>query len=103
MTEKIKIAFQGEKGAYSHLAVLEIFPNAEVKACSSFEETFRLAQENLEYKIGLASALIEKKELDQALKILLNELEKDLQDSELLYALCNIYTKKGGLTVAIEF
>ena len=51
MTEKIKIAFQGEKGAYSHLAVLEIFPNAEVKACSSFEETFRLAQENLEYKI----------------------------------------------------
>ena len=51
MTEKIKIAFQGEKGAYSHLAILEIFPNAEVKACSSFEETFRLAQENLEYKI----------------------------------------------------
>ena len=51
MTEKIKIAFQGEKGAYSHLAILEIFPNAEVKACSSFEETFRLAKENLEYKI----------------------------------------------------
>ena len=51
MTEKIKIAFQGEKGAYSHLAILEIFPNAEVKACSSFEETFRLSQENLEYKI----------------------------------------------------
>ena len=51
MTEKIKIAFQGEKGAYSHLAILELFPNAEVKACSSFEETFRLAKENLEYKI----------------------------------------------------
>ena len=51
MTEKIKIAFQGEKGAYSHLAILEIFPNAEIKACSSFEETFRLAKENLEYKI----------------------------------------------------
>ena len=51
MTEKIKIAFQGEKGAYSHLAILEIFPNAEVKACSSFEETFRLGKANLEYKI----------------------------------------------------
>ena len=27
MEEKIKVAFQGEKGAYSHLACLEIFPN----------------------------------------------------------------------------
>ena len=30
MKEKIKVAFQGEKGAYSHLACLEIFPNAEI-------------------------------------------------------------------------
>ena len=51
MTKKIKIAFQGEKGAYSHLASLEIFPNAEIKACSTFEETFHLAKENSEYKI----------------------------------------------------
>ena len=47
----MKIAFQGEKGAYSHLASLEIFPNAEVKACSTFEETFKLAKENIEYSI----------------------------------------------------
>ena len=26
--KKIKVAFQGEKGAYSHLASLEVFPNA---------------------------------------------------------------------------
>ena len=32
MIEKVKIAFQGEKGAYSHLAILEIFTNDEVKA-----------------------------------------------------------------------
>ena len=51
MKEKIKIAFQGEKGAYSHLASLEIFPKAEVKACPTFEEAFRLAKENSEYKI----------------------------------------------------
>ena len=51
MIEKIKIAFQGEKGAYSHLASLEIFANAEVKACSTFEETFQLAEKNPEYKI----------------------------------------------------
>ena len=49
--EKVKIAFQGEKGAYSHLASLEIFPNADVKACSTFEEAFKLAKENSEYRI----------------------------------------------------
>ena len=51
MAEKIKVAFQGEKGAYSHLASLEIFPNSEVKACPTFEETFRLANKNSEYTI----------------------------------------------------
>ena len=51
MNKKIKVAFQGEKGAYSHLASLEVFPNADVKACSTFEETFKLAKENSNYKI----------------------------------------------------
>lgn len=51
MKEKTKVAFQGEKGAYSHLACLEIFPNAEAVACSTFEEAFQLAKENSEYKI----------------------------------------------------
>ena len=51
MKEKIKVAFQGEKGAYSHLTCLEIFPNVEAVACSTFEEAFQLAKDNLEYKI----------------------------------------------------
>ncbi len=51
MSEKIKIAFQGEKGAYSHLASIKIFPNAEISACATFEETFKLAYDNSEYKI----------------------------------------------------
>jgi len=51
MSKKVKVAFQGEKGAYSHLASLEIFPNAEVKACPTFEETFKIAKENIEYRI----------------------------------------------------
>ncbi len=51
MSKKIKIAFQGEKGAYSHLASLQVFPDAEVKACSTFEDAFRLGKENSEYKI----------------------------------------------------
>ena len=51
MNKKIKIAFQGEKGAYSHLASLEVFPNADAKSCSTFEEAFQLADKNREYKI----------------------------------------------------
>ena len=51
MVEKVKVAFQGEKGAYSHLASLEIFPNSEMKACPTFEDTFRLANKNSEYTI----------------------------------------------------
>ena len=51
MKNKIKVAFQGEKGAYSHLACSEVFPNADAIACSTFEETFQLAKDNSEYKI----------------------------------------------------
>ena len=51
MEKKIKVAFQGEKGAYSHLACLEIFPNVEALACPTFEEAFQLAKNNSEYKI----------------------------------------------------
>ena len=51
MKEKIKVAFQGEKGAYSHLACLEIFPDIEPLSCSTFEETFQLAKDDSEYKI----------------------------------------------------
>ena len=46
-----RIALQGEQGCFSHLASLEIFPNAEIKFCSTFEETFQLAKENPKYKI----------------------------------------------------
>jgi len=51
MKEKIKVAFQGEKGAYSHLACLEIFPDFEPIACATFEEAFQLAKDNSNYKI----------------------------------------------------
>ena len=46
-----RIALQGEQGCFSHLASLEIFPNAEIKLCSTIEETFQLAKENSRYKI----------------------------------------------------
>ena len=51
MEEKIKVAFQGERGAYSHLVCNEVFPNLEPKACSTFEEAFILAMEDPSYRI----------------------------------------------------
>ncbi len=49
--KKNKIAFQGELGAYSHIAINEIFENPDIKTCSTFEETFKVAFENEDYKI----------------------------------------------------
>ena len=46
-----RIALQGEQGCFSHLASLEIFPKAKIKFCSTFEETFQLANNNPKYKI----------------------------------------------------
>ena len=51
MSGKIKVAFQGEMGAYSHLASQEVFPNSQVRPCASFEEAFELAKKDPEYKI----------------------------------------------------
>ena len=51
MNKKLKVAFQGEKGAYSHLACSEVFPNANIVACSTFEEAFQLVRDNSEYKL----------------------------------------------------
>ena len=51
MNNKLKVAFQGEKGAYSHLACLEVFPDIEAVACPTFEEAFQLVKDNAEYKI----------------------------------------------------
>ena len=33
---KNKIAFQGELGAYSHIACNSLFKDAEIKTCSTF-------------------------------------------------------------------
>ena len=48
---KHKIAFQGELGAYSHIACNSLFKDAEIKTCSTFEETFKTAYEHEDYKI----------------------------------------------------
>ena len=48
---KIKIAIQGELGAYSHIAVEKLYQDAEIKTCSTFEDTFKQAYNNPAYKI----------------------------------------------------
>ena len=49
--KKNKVASQGELGAYSHIAINELFENPEIKTCATFEETFKAAYEDEEYKI----------------------------------------------------
>ena len=46
---KNKIAFQGELGAYSHIAINEIFDKPEIKTCSTFEEAFKVAYQDESY------------------------------------------------------
>ena len=48
---KLKVAFQGELGAYSHIACEALFPGAEIKTCPTFEETFKIAHQDDSYRI----------------------------------------------------
>ena len=56
---KSKIAFQGEKGAYSHIACEEVYKGAEIKNCKTFEETFKITfeDENIKAIIPLENSL----------------------------------------------
>ena len=45
----MKIGIQGELGAYSHIAVENLYKNADIKTCSTFEDTFKLAYNDQKY------------------------------------------------------
>ena len=47
----MNILFQGSLGAYSHLAALEIYPDAEIIPCKTFDECFSKANEDESVKI----------------------------------------------------
>ena len=47
----MKILYQGSPGAYSHLAALEVYPDAEVISCKTFDHCFEKAKKNDELKI----------------------------------------------------
>ena len=46
-----KIYFQGTFGAYSHLAALSVYPNAEIIPCKTFDECFTKALKDAKSKI----------------------------------------------------
>ena len=48
---KIKVAIQGELGAYSHIAADKLYKDVDIKTCSTFEETFKHAFNDPSYKI----------------------------------------------------
>ena len=47
----MKILFQGALGAYSHLAALEVYPDAEIIPCKTFDECFSKAVQDEKLKI----------------------------------------------------
>jgi|TARA_B110001452_G_scaffold262696_1_gene263071 prephenate dehydratase len=47
----MKIGIQGELGAYSHIAANNLFRDGEIITCATFEETFRRAYEDSNFKI----------------------------------------------------
>ena len=47
----MKIGIQGELGAYSHIAANNLFRNATIKTCATFEETFKQAYQDKNCKI----------------------------------------------------
>jgi prephenate dehydratase len=47
----MKILYQGSPGAYSHLAALELYPEAEIIPCKTFDECFIKAEENNDIRI----------------------------------------------------
>ena len=48
---KKKIAIQGELGAYSHIAVENLYKDVEIKTCATFEEAFKEAYNDPSCKI----------------------------------------------------
>ena len=47
----MKIGIQGLRGAHSENAAIKLYPKAEIITCATFEDCFKLAQENDDYKI----------------------------------------------------
>jgi len=47
----MKILFQGSMGAYSHLAAIEVYPDADIIPCKTFDECFSKANDDDKIRI----------------------------------------------------
>ena len=52
----MKILYQGSPGAYSHMAALEVYPNAKIIPCKTFDECFCKAIEEEKVRIIIPEA-----------------------------------------------
>ncbi len=52
MSERLRVVYQGEPGANSHIATLDVFPDADAIACHTFEDCFA-ALENGSADLGM--------------------------------------------------
>ena len=75
----MKILYQGNKGAYSQLAAVEIFPNAELISSKTFEECFKngVMVRFTGNTIALSPPLIiDKKQIDHVFDVLSYSIKK---------------------------
>ena len=85
----MKILFQGSLGAYSHLAALEIYPDAEIMPCKTFDECFSKANENV------VKVITKEKLNDNNFPIALNFIRKNLpKNNQNIYHHIGMYAYK---------
>ncbi len=71
-------------------------------AKDEFQKALDLEPKNSDFIMGLVLALVEKKELDKSLELLLPISKSEKGNPKIFFAICNVYTKKGYFTVATK-
>lgn len=86
--------------SYYELGVVLLGRNKVDLARDEFQKALDLEPKNSDFIMGLVLALVEKKELDRSLELLLPISKKESNNAKIFFAICNVYTKKGYFTVA---
>ena len=98
----MKILYQGIPGAYSHLAALEVYPDAKIIPCKTFDECFERAKENNELKIIIpeSNRITGSIGIDYIINLQGDEPNIDLNDLKHLNKLINIHKPQIGTMAA---